>query len=224
MLKTAMILAAGRGQRMGSLAEQTHKALLKINERYLISYQLEKLAAIGVEKVVLNLHHFVEQVQTALGHEQYGLQIDYSIEPELLGTGGGIYHALPLLGSEPFILLSADVWSDYPLGNLHALPIELAHLVLTDNPSYHLQGDFALEGQKIVLEGEPKFTYASIAVLHPKIFNKPKNPMFPLLEVLKPAITADKVTGEYYAGKIFNANTPDELQTLTEFVQHAEET
>jgi MurNAc alpha-1-phosphate uridylyltransferase len=219
-IKTAMILAAGQGTRLGAIGKQTHKGLLKVGNKYLLDYQFEKLAAAGIEKVVMNLYHLADQVMDAM-HDgsQFGLKIVYSLEKEILGTGGGIYNALPLLGTEPFLLLSTDIWTPYSFKHLCRHPTSTGHLILVDNPPLHPQGDFALQPNGCLTEeGEPKLTYASIAVLHPHLFSNCRAGKFPLIDVLRPAIQAEQLTGEHISEPVFNTNTPEEWQELQDFL------
>lgn len=226
----AMILAAGRGSRMGSLTAETPKALLTVGEHRLIEYPLLQLQKLGVNDVVINVHHHAQQIIDFLGDgHRYGCKIHYSLEPQLLGTGGGIVQALPLLGSAPFYLMSADVWSDFPL---RKLPINLtgraAHLVLVDNPSYHPQGDYDLQQGYVVKPQELlsqsngqqskrnyRYTYANLAVINPGLLFA-KNPPLPfeLSKVFERAIHLRQLTGEHYAGQWYNTGTQEDLKRL----------
>lgn len=211
----AMILAAGRGERMRPLTDHTPKPLLEIAHQPLISYLLLALKNIGVIEVVINVSYRAEQIQQALGNgSRYGIKITYSVEPTVLETGGGIYQALPLLGNEPFIVISADIFTNYPLQKLPKKLNGLAHLVLVNNPEYHPKGDFGLENNQIILDSEKKFTYASFGVLHPDLFASSQPGVFRLTEVLVPAINAGQVTGEIYHGEWNNLGTPDDLKSL----------
>lgn len=211
----AMILAAGRGERMRPLTDHIPKPLLEIANQPLISYPLLALKKIGINEVVINVSYRAEQIQQELGDgSRYGIKIIYSVEPTVLETGGGIYQALPLLGNEPFIVISADVFTDYPLEKLPKKLNGLAHLVLVNNPEYHAKGDFGLDKNQITLDSEKKFTYASFGVLHPNLFASSQPGVFCLIEVLIPAINANQVTGEIYHGEWNNLGTPDDLQNL----------
>lgn len=211
----AMILAAGRGERMRPLTNHTPKPLLEIANQPLISYPLLALKKTGITEVVINVSYLAEQIQQALGDgSRYGIKIIYSVEPIILETGGGIYQALPLLGNEPFIVMSADIFTDYPLEKLPKKLNGLAHLVLVNNPEYHTKGDFGLNNNQITLDDEKKFTYASFGVLHPNLFANSQPGVFRLTEVLIPAINANQVSGEIYHGEWNNLGTPDDLQSL----------
>lgn len=212
----AMILAAGRGERMRPLTDHTPKPLLEIANKPLISYSLLALKKIGISEVIINVSYQAEQIKQTLGDgSRYGIKIIYSVEPTLLETGGGIYQALPLLGNEPFIVLSADIFTDYPLEKLPKNLNDLAHLVLVNNPEYHAKGDFGLNNNnRITLDAEKKFTYASFGVLHPNLFANCQPGIFRLTEVLIPAINAKQVSGEIYHGEWNNLGTPEDLQNL----------
>jgi MurNAc alpha-1-phosphate uridylyltransferase len=148
----AMILAAGRGERMRPLTDHTPKPLLLVNDQPLIAYNLIKLANIGVREIVINVSYMAELIIKTLGDgSQYGVRITYSHEAAALETGGGIYQALPLLGIEPFIVMNADIWIDYPLQNLPQQLTSLAHLILVDSPSHNTHGDFYLNHDKVSL-------------------------------------------------------------------------
>jgi MurNAc alpha-1-phosphate uridylyltransferase len=216
----AMILAAGRGERMRPLTEQTPKPLLKAGGEPLIDHVLRQCAAAGIQDVVINVFHLGQQIIDALGDgSDYGVNIEYSIEEELLGTGGGIVKALPKLGDQPFLALSGDVWSTYDLTNLIAKQqdLNLAHLVLVNNPDFHQKGDFHLDAsQRVRLQGEPKLTYANLALLHPKLFAGKKVEFFGLGDSFRAASENDDVTGEHYQGSWMNVGTPAQLQQLDE--------
>ena len=142
----AMILAAGRGARLKPLTDQTPKPLLVVGECSLIEHNLLKLRNAGITEVVINVCHCAKQIIQTLGNGQrYGLQIEYSYEEgSALGTGGGIYQALPLLGDDPFLIVSSDVWSEFAFGSSIIQSNSDLHLVLVENPYYHPKGDYAL--------------------------------------------------------------------------------
>ena len=212
-----MILAAGLGKRMGELTRHLPKSLLLCNGKPLIVKQIENLVKANVTDIVINSNAvFAPQLQLALGNGYaFGAHIHYSIEKTLLNTGGGITKALPLLGEKPFIVTSADLVTDYPFKRLTELTFEptqqLAHLVLTDNPPYHPQGDFGLTNGIICMNEENKLNYAGIGLFHPALFTDPSSVPCSLLDYLLPAIAANKVQGEYYTGKWHNIGTPAQL-------------
>ena len=214
----AMILAAGLGERMRPLTEQIPKPLLDAGKHKLIEYNLFALQKAGIKKVVINVSYHGEQVIQYLGDgSRYHLEITYSIEPNKpLGTGGGIYQALSLLGNESFILLSSDIYCDYALQQLPSLNKSDAHLVLVNNPSFHQEGDFALlENHRLSLEGV-KYTYACIAVLDPDLFKDCLPGTFSLAPLLIKAIKAGRATGELYCGVWSNIGTSAQLASLAE--------
>ncbi|MFZ2314497.1 MAG: nucleotidyltransferase family protein [Gammaproteobacteria bacterium] len=211
----AMILAAGRGERMRELTLNTPKPLLKVQGRYLIEYAILRLASAGVSDIVINISYRGLQIKAALGDgSRYGVSLHYSEEQERLETGGGIFQALPLLGKEPFIVLSGDVLTDFPLENLPKQLQGLAHLVMVDNPVYHPNGDFGMQGGKISLTAKPALTFGNISLLHPDLFKGCEPGIFRLSSLLLPAIEKGQVTGEYYQGKWHNIGTPEDLNDV----------
>lgn len=210
-----MILAAGRGERMGSLTQNTPKPLLRVNNRYLIEYSIAALRKADIREIVINISYQREQIKLALGDgSQYGVAIQYSEEEERLETGGGILQALPLLGSEPFIVISSDIITDYPLENLPWQPQALAHLVLVDNPCFHPRGDFCLNGQQIYSGGSPTFTFSNIGIYRPELFVDCKPGHFRLGDLLYQAAAHRRVTGEYFNGLWHNIGTAEQLNSV----------
>lgn len=212
----AMILAAGRGERMQPLTTQTPKPLMSVGDTTLIDHTLMTVKKAGICDVVINVHHLKDQITRYCGDgAQYGLSIRYTIEETLLDTGGGIFNALPLLGDSPFIVLSADVWTDYPLSKLAEKSTHTAHVVLVDNSDFHPSGDFGLDDLGIVHNiAKRQLTYANIALLHPQLFSHEAAGIFPLSRVLRTAIEKSIVTGEYYDGKWHNVGTVRDLTVL----------
>ncbi len=211
----AMILAAGCGVRMGALTKQTAKVLLKVGNQALIDFHLQKLANIGIREVVVNLHYMAEQVRQYLGDgSQYGLQITTIFEPELLGMGGGVYNALSLLGKQPFIVVSGDMWTDYDYAKLLRQPTTLAHIVLVDNPPYHPSGDFQLQENKVLATGPRNLTYAGFGIFREELFSAMGAGSYGISTALVPAIKASNVSGEHYTGAWENVNTPQQLKDL----------
>lgn len=212
-----MILAAGRGTRMQSLTINTPKPLLRLHGRYLIEYSINALHAAGIHEIVINVSYHAEQIKQAIGQgERYGVTIHYSDEAEPLETGGGILQALPQLGSEPFVVLSSDVISDYSLQTLPKKLNKLAHLVLVDNPIYHPTGDFGLQDQQVVCDGADKLTFANIGIYHPALFNDYQPGKFRLGDVLKKAAKDQQVTGEYFQGLWHNLGQADDLASAAQ--------
>lgn len=223
----AMILAAGYGRRLRPLTDHTPKPLLLVRGKPLIQYHLERLAAAGITDIVINHAWLGEQLENTLGDgSAFGLHIAWSREREPLETGGGIKQALPLLSteSEPdqaFLLLSSDVWTDYPFELLLDLELgeKLAHLVLTANPEHNSEGDYQLDkaGRVRPKQADQEWlTYTGIAVISPLLFRdlSVQNDTFPLRDVLLPAIIAGRVSGEVYSGTWSDVGTIDRLNAL----------
>jgi MurNAc alpha-1-phosphate uridylyltransferase len=213
----AMILAAGRGQRMRPLTDTTPKPLLTVAGKPLIVHQLEKLRQAGFYELVINLGYLGKQISTFLGDgSDFGVTLVYSQEPKTaLDTGGGIFQALPLLGTAPFVVVNSDIWSDYPFDQLSADPPGLAHLVMVENPPQHSQGDFVLSDGWVREVGDTKLTFSGISVLRPELFAGCMPGRFPLAPLLLKAIAQTKVSGEYYQGVWQDIGTPERLAELT---------
>lgn len=212
----AMILAAGLGKRMRPLTDHTPKPLLKVGNKVLIEYHLEKLANAGFSEIVINTSYLADKIESYLGDGgRYGLSIRFSREPESpLETGGGIFKALPLLGTEPFLVVNGDVWSDYPFEQLQLPQNQLAHLVLVDNPDHNPKGDFAIKAGQIDASGENCFTYSGIGVYHPQLFSGCVSGAFPLAPLLREKMEQGLVSGERYSGYWLDVGTPERLELL----------
>ncbi|WP_411960161.1 N-acetylmuramate alpha-1-phosphate uridylyltransferase MurU [Pseudomonas mandelii] len=218
----AMILAAGKGERMRPLTLTTPKPLVRAGGVPLIEYHLKALANAGFTEIVINHAWLGQQIESYLGDgSQYGLRIQYSPEGEPLETGGGIFRALPLLGDEAFLVVNGDIWTDYDFSVLHQPIAGLAHLVLADNPAHHPTGDFTLvDGQ--VRDGQPDadtLTYSGIAVLHSQLFDGCSAGAFKLAPLLRKAMADGQVTGERLSGHWVDVGTYErlaEVETLIE--------
>lgn len=214
-----MILAAGRGERMRPLTDTIPKPLAPFRGGCLIDPLLHALHRAGIQEVVINVCHLAEQIVNYLGNgERYGLRIQYSYEVLTGGleTGGGVYQALPLLGTEPFLVISADIVTDFSWAPFIHQPLRgLAHLVFVDNPVYHPQGDFHLEANgQVALQGNRMLTYANIGILHPQLFASSAPGKFPLRLLFQEAISKQRLTGEYYQGDWRNIGTMEELRSI----------
>ena len=213
----AMILAAGRGERMRPLTDTRPKPLLEVGGKPLIQYHLEALARAGIKDVVINLAWQGEFIRSEIGDGgRFGLRICYSEEPEgALETGGGILAALPLLGSGPFLVISGDVWTDFPLESCsrRLASADVAHFVLVPNPDFHAQGDFGLDGGRL-LDRAPRHTYANIGVLCAEFFVDRQPGRFPLAPLMFEWIRRGRVSGELYRGRWYNLGTPMQLTQL----------
>ena len=213
----AMILAAGRGERMGALTDRVPKPLLEVGGRPLVEHQVLRLAAAGFRDLVVNLAWLGERIEARLGDGSgLGVRIRYSREPEgALDTGGGIRRALPLLGDRRFVVVNADVWSDYPFEKLRAASAGDAHVVLVDNPAHHPDGDFALAPGGMVVEGgSDRLTFSGIGCYRPGLFAARSSARFPLVEVLRDAIESSTLSGEHHPGEWVDVGTADRLEAL----------
>ena len=209
----AMILAAGKGERMRPLTLHTPKPLVKVAGVALIEYHLRALANAGFNELVINHAWLGPQIEEALGDgSQWGLSIQYSPEGEPLETGGGIHKALPLLGAAPFLIVNGDVWTDFDFSALRQTPESLAHLVLVDNPEHHPQGDFSLQGDKVIDSSAPgSLTYSGIAVLDPALFAGCQPGAFKLAPLLRQAMADGRVTGQHHRGQWVDVGTHERL-------------
>lgn len=207
----AMILAAGKGERLRPLTLHTPKPLVRVAGVPLIEYHLRALAAAGFRDVVINHAWLGEQIEAHLGDGSgFGLQIRYSAEGEPLETGGGIFRALPLLGREPFLLINGDIWCDFDFGLLKRPLHGLAHLLLVDNPAHNSEGDFSLDGTR-VQDARPGLTYSGIAVLAPALFDGCSAGAFKLAPLLRDAMQRGQVSGEHYQGQWIDVGTHERL-------------
>jgi MurNAc alpha-1-phosphate uridylyltransferase len=212
-----MLLAAGRGERLRPLTDTLPKPLMEVGGRALIVWHLAALARAGIREVVINLSWLGERLRAALGDgRSFGVTISWSEEgPIPLETGGGIFHALPLLGPEPFLVVNADIWTDIDFGRLH-LPREAsAHLVLIANPAHHPRGDFGLEGQRVVNRESERLTYSGVGVYSPEFFAGCIAGRFPLLPLLNRAIAASRLTAEVHRGQWCDVGTAERLASLS---------
>ncbi|MEE4191421.1 MAG: nucleotidyltransferase family protein [Halieaceae bacterium] len=215
----AMILAAGRGERMRPLTEHTPKPLLPVAGRPLIEYHVERLLAAGFDGLVINVSWLGEQIVAHLEASSWAQHIRWSREDTPLETAGGIVQALPLLGDAPFAVVNGDIWTDYPFAALQeqAPPPGGAHLVLVDNPAQHPRGDFRLQASGLLDRGQQdRHTYSGIGVYTPALFAGLAAGARPLLPLLEQAIAADALSGEHYAGDWEDVGTPERLAALDE--------
>lgn len=219
----AMILAAGLGTRMRPLTDHCPKPLLDVAGKPLIIRHIERLAAAGFKELVINIAHLGHLIEEALGNgAAWGVNIRYSRESQPLETAGGIVHALPLLGAEPFLVINGDIWIDFPLSSLPRCfdADVLAHVVLVANPDHHPQGDFVLRAGKVVPRNDAQgLTFSGLSVLSPELFSgwqSRTGEAFPLRDVLLPAMQNSAVSGEHYSGYWLDVGTPQRLQQLTQ--------
>ncbi len=212
----AMILAAGRGERMRPLTDATPKPLLRAGGKTLIEYHLAALARAGFRELVVNTGHLGARIEAALGDgAAYGVRIEYSREDgQILDTGGGIFNALPRLGEAPFLVVNGDVYTDYPFEQLPREPLGLAHLVLVPNPPQHARGDFALREGRVWGAGAELLTFSGIGVYRPRLFADCQAGVFPLAPLLRRVMAAGEVSGERYGGEWRDVGTPERLAEL----------
>ena len=218
----AMILAAGRGERLRPQTDVTPKPLIRIGKHRLIEYHLHNLAAVGITEVVINISWLRDQIRDTLGDGgNYGLNIRYSDEgDQALETAGGIINALPLLGDEPFMLINGDIWSDFDLaGLLHKRVTTQAHLVLVNNPAHHRKGDFALQHDGLLRkQGEPRYTYSGIGIFSPALFDAVEPGVKALGPILKRKTELDLISGELHPGRWLDIGTSERLKSLREIL------
>jgi len=229
----ALVFAAGLGERMRPLTDHTPKPLLQAGGKPLIAWHLEKLAALGIIDVVVNTSWLARRFPEMLGDgSRWGLRLHYSHEgPVPLETGGGMLHALPLLGDAPFLAVNGDIWTDYHFARLPREPRGDAHLVLIDNPQHHPQGDFALDADGFLAsDGASKLTFSGIGVYRPRFLAGWRDaigdvidntsgadetpPRFRLAPLLRAAMDRGAVTGERHAGRWTDVGTPQRLREL----------
>jgi MurNAc alpha-1-phosphate uridylyltransferase len=218
----AMILAAGRGERMRPLTDHTPKPLLAAGGKALIVWHIERLAAAGFHEIVINHAHLGEMLEAALGDgDQWGVRIDWSAEPPgALETAGGIARALPLLGDGAFLVVNGDIWCDWDFTRARVLSDRQAHLVMMDNPAHHAGGDFQLDesrtpAQLRLADGGRTLTYCGIGVFSPQFFaSVPQGAAMKLRPLLDEAIPRGIVTGERHTGRWVDVGTPERLAAL----------
>lgn len=224
----AMLLAAGRGERMRPLTDRIPKPLLEVGGKPLIVWHIENLVRADITDMVVNHAHLGAQIEAALGDgRRFGAHIQYSPEAHALETAGGIANALPLLGDEPFAVINSDIYCDYDFAHLtgHAAAMQAsgdaAHLVLVDNPPHHPNGDFALSGNRIYALPPSPFplpallTFSGIGIYRPSLFSHiPRGGIAPLAPLLRAQIALGKISGEHHRGLWVDVGTPQRLAEL----------
>ena len=218
----AMILAAGRGERMRPLTDCTPKPLLEVGGKPLIVWHIEKLKNAGFEDIVINIAHLGYKISEALGDgSKWGVRLHYSDEQKGGGleSAGGIVKALPLLGDEPFLVVNGDVWCDYEFDSSFELGVGiLAHLILVSNPEHNTKGDFALKKGLVYDEGSPKYTFSGIGYYSPSLFKWLEYGKRALGEVLRDTMKHDSVSGEVYNGMWRDIGTPQRLEEINRII------
>lgn len=214
----AMLLAAGRGERLRPITDDIPKALVEAGGKPLIGWHLERLARAGFREAVINVSHLGERIVERLGDGRgYGLQLHYSRERERLETAGGIANALPLLGAEPFLLVNADVYCECDFGRLRdtALGERVAHLILVPNPPHRAAGDFSLREGTVGDHASPRYTYAGVALIAPLLVAPVKRgEKAPLGPLLREAAKRGQIGGELYEGLWQDVGTLERLAEL----------
>jgi len=210
----AMILAAGRGERMRPLSDKIPKPLIKIHSKPIIVWHIEKLAYLGFSEIIINIAHLGDKITSYLGDgSKWGVSLLYSDEREsgALESGGGIIKALPLLGSDTFLVVNGDIWCDYEFESDFDLGNDLAHLILVANPQHNPLGDFGLEKSRALNSSSTKYTFSGIGYYRAELFNGCKNEKFPLAPILRQAIDNNRVSASLYDGKWYDIGTPQRL-------------
>jgi len=223
----AMILAAGRGERMRPLTDTCPKPLLPAGGQPLIAWHVRRLVAAGIPDIIVNHAWLGARIEAELGDGRaYGARIAYSPEPVALETAAGIARALPFFGGEPFLAVNGDIWCDWDFGRAPALAADLggrilARLVLVDNPPHHPEGDFFLAPDgRLVPEGRDALTFAGIGLYHPALFaDVPADRPAPLAPLLRAAIARGQVAGERHGGRWVDVGTPERLRALDDWLR-----
>lgn len=212
----AMILAAGRGERLRPITDDIPKALVEVAGRSVLEWHLERVAAAGIENVVINLGWHGEQIVERVGSgERFGVNIAYSDEgDDILETGGGILKALPLLGDDPFVVINSDIFTDMPVPDVRLRDEHLGHLVTVPVPAYLDHGDFDIENGMIRRTASPSYTFAGFAIYRPELFANCEAGRFSVVPLMFAAADADRLSGSVYRGRWADIGTPDRLARL----------
>lgn len=213
----AMILAAGRGERMRPLTDTTPKPLLVVRGKPLILWHIENLSKAGVKEIIINIAHLGYQIPKIVGNgEKFGVAITYSDEQEsgALESAGGILKALPLLGKKPFIVVNADIFCEYAFDVNFNLGDKLAHLILVNNPEHNLSGDFALENSYVLNQAKEQYTFSGIGYYSPKIFDGLELKKSSLAPLLREKIAKREISGEVFNGLWHDIGTPQRLKEI----------
>lgn len=215
-MKTAMILAAGRGERLRPLTNTRPKPMCTIQNIPLIEYLVKNIALAGFERIVINHSYLGGQIRQHLGNGlHWNVEIVYSPEPPgALESGGGIVNALPLIGHQPFLTVNADIFTDFPFANLAPPERSLAHLVLVTKPPYFTQGDFGLSKSQELINDDRKYTFAGIACYRPELFSKSKQGRYSITPILRQLAANKQATGEIYQGEWVEIGTPERLEQV----------
>ena len=210
----AIVLAAGRGERLRPLTDHLPKPLVSVGGQPLLDHHLHRLRHAGITHCVINIAHLGALIEAHVGDgTRYNLQISFSREPPgALETGGGIKSALPLLRTQPFIVINADIFCDFDIANLRYCAPSLAHPVLVENPLHHPHGDFGLSGEQVTNTLAPRYTFSGIAAYDPKFFElTPTAARFPLAPMLRQGAADGLVSGQLFRGRWFDIGTATRL-------------
>ncbi len=213
----AMVLAAGRGERMRPLTDKTPKPLLKVHDKSLIVWHIERLASLGFSQIVINIDHLGDMIIKNLGDgSKWGINLLYSDERQsgALESAGGIIKALPLIESETFLVVNADIWCDYEFETNFDLQDDLAHLILVPNPKHNPDGDFALHKDRVSNDTKRRYTFSGIGYYSAKLFDGFKNQKMSLAPLLREAVEKNKVSGSLYDGRWYDIGTPQRLKEI----------
>ena len=220
-----MILAAGKGTRMGKISNIIPKPLTKINKYTLIELNILRIKKSGIKDLVINVSWLGNKIVEHLGSgKKYGVNINYSDETKkLLGTGGGIKNALPILGKKPFWIVNSDLYTDYIINQNFKLKKDiLCHLILVEHPKHNKNGDFDIIGNKVTYNSNmnKRFTYSGISFISPKLFDNRKNKKFSLEPLIRKAAKMGKVTGEVYNNEWIDIGTIKRLKKIADIRMH----
>ena len=213
----AMILAAGRGERMRPLTDSMPKPLLKVQNKPLIVWHIEKLAKAGFKDIIINIAYLGDKIMDALGNgSKWGVNIIYSDEQNsgALESAGGIKKALPLLGDKTFLVINGDIFCEYNFDPTFNLKDSIAHLILVPNPQHNIDGDFGLDGEVVLNHDKKTYTFSGIGYYNPKLFSKLKGKKIPLAPVLREAIKNKNITGEIFNKTWHDIGTPQRLKEI----------
>jgi len=213
----AMILAAGQGKRMRPLTDTIPKPLIKVKDKELIVYHIEKLATLGFKQIIINIAYLGYKIPEALGNgERWGVELIYSDEQEIGGleSAGGIVKALTLLGDDTFLVVNADIFCNYNFDINFDLKDKLAHLILVKNPQHNLDGDFGLKDKIVLNESDKMFTFSGIGYYSPKFFDGLKVEKKPLAPLLRAAINTKQISGSLHDGIWHDIGTPQRLEEI----------
>lgn len=212
----AMILAAGRGERLRPLTDETPKSLVEVGGRSLLERHLDHVKAAGIETVVINLGWLGDRIVERVGSgRRHGLEVIYSQEGDnILETGGGIFKALPTLGNGPFVVINADIFTDMPVPEVTLADDQLGHLVMVPSPEYRAGGDFDIEEGLIRNSSDQSLTFSGVAIYRPQLFDGCEPGRFPLTPLLRAAAEDGRLSGSLYEGLWADIGTPERLEAL----------